>query len=60
MSKFFFKTTDESNFTNVFFEGPINETFNSFDLQVNRDKSVRFDFKKVSVSGLRAGTPMIN
>lgn len=48
MSKFFFKTTDESNFTNVLFEGPINETFNSFDLQVNRDKSVRIDFKKVS------------
>jgi len=48
MSKFLFKTTEESNFTNIFFEGAINETFNSFDFTVNRDKSVRFDFNKVS------------
>ena len=45
---FSFKTSEETNFINVFLEGPINESFASFDLQVNRDKSIRFEFSKVS------------
>lgn len=48
MSKFTYKTTDDPNFTNVFLEGPINETFLGFDLKRSRDKSLRFDFQKVT------------
>ncbi|MBL7542966.1 MAG: hypothetical protein JNL11_04075 [Bdellovibrionaceae bacterium] len=48
MNKFSYKTTDEINFTNVLLEGPINETFAVFDYRPNRDKSVRFDFQKVT------------
>jgi hypothetical protein len=33
---------------NVFIEGPINETFASFNLKISREKSIRFDFSKVT------------
>lgn len=48
MSKFSYRKTEEPNFITIFFEGPINETFSAFDLQINRDKGVRFDFGKVT------------
>ncbi len=48
MSKFAFRVVEESNFSNIFFEGPINETFVSFDAKISRDKGIRFDFGKVT------------
>lgn len=48
MSKFAFTTSDETNFLNVFLEGSINESFAIFDLKLSREKSVRFDFGKVT------------
>ncbi len=48
MSKFDYTTAEESNFTNVLLEGPINESFATFNLKVTREKSIRFDFSKVT------------
>lgn len=48
MTKFSFKMIEESNFSNVLLEGPINESFSAFNLQASRDKSIRFDFAKVT------------
>lgn len=48
MSKFAYTASEESNFSNVLLEGPINETFGSFDFKASRDKSLRFDFAKVT------------
>lgn len=48
MAKFDYKVTDEPNFMNVFIEGPINETFSTFNLKISREKSIRFDFTKVT------------
>lgn len=48
MSHFSYKLTEETNFINVYLEGPINETFASFDLKISRDRSIRFDFAKVT------------
>lgn len=47
MSKFTFKSIEEANFTNLIFEGPINESFGLSDLKISRDKGVRIDFEKV-------------
>lgn len=48
MIQFSYKFIEEDNFTNIFFEGPINESFISFDFEIDRDKSLRFDFEKVT------------
>lgn len=48
MGKISFKIIEESNFSNVLLEGPLNETFASFPLKATRDKSIRFDFGKVT------------